>query len=102
MFAEELIEGLGERIFEGWQALGGKDSAAMRAMADKLEKLSGQKLSPGRLKGLLFGSPQRFLMDLVMMLRQRAAFVDLAAATESSHGVQRALREFVMATQGWQ
>ena len=42
----------------------------MRALADTLEALPDASLIPGRLQGLLFGSPQRFIMDLVMQLRQ--------------------------------
>src|SRR6185369_9999794 len=70
-FAEALIPGQGGRIVEGWKALQGADTAAMRAVADALDAVLESSLHTGRLHGLLFGSPRRFLSDLVLQLRMR-------------------------------
>src|SRR2546430_16384622 len=72
-FAEDLIPGQGAVIFRGWRALPGRDSGEMSAAAAALERAAAGRPAGGKLKGLLFGSPERFLTDLVLMLRQRAA-----------------------------
>ena len=71
-FANDLFPGQGEKIFAAWQAIGGKDPAAMRKNAAVMEELSKQKLSTGPLRGLLFGSPERFLDDLSKELEVEA------------------------------
>jgi hypothetical protein len=101
-FADDLIPGQGTRIVRAWKALAGHDAGAMRAIADQLDGLAETRLAPGRLKGLLFGSPGRFVTDLVMQLRLRAALEDFAAATESGQGVKAALRDFLAAAETWQ
>jgi hypothetical protein len=79
-FAEALIPDQGVRVLAGWKTLQGTDTAAMRAAADALDALPEASLQTGRLHGLLFGSPRRFLSDLALQLRMRAAFGDLKAA----------------------
>ncbi len=99
-FADDLIPGQGATIVAGWQALAGDDSAAMRAHAEAFDAVPDSALHPGRLEGLLFGSPRRFLTDLAMQLRMQAAYVELreAAGTPS-----RALvRAFAETASAWQ
>jgi hypothetical protein len=101
-FAEDLIPGQGELIVQGWESLESGNTAAMRALADRLEKLPAGKLKGGPLKGLLFNNPRRFVVDLAYMLRLKAAFLDYAAASESDKGVKAALGGFVDALSAWQ
>ena len=54
----------------------------MRAVAQKLEGLSGERLVPGRLQGLLFRDTQRFITDLAMELRLKASYGDFIAASQ--------------------
>jgi hypothetical protein len=101
-FAEDLIPGQGTEILAAWRTLPGTDAAAMRALADRLEVLPDEKIAPGRLKGLLFNNPRRFLTDLVKMLRYRAALEDFVAASEKGEGVKVTLRKFIAASETWQ
>ena len=101
-FADDLIVGKGQTIVQAWKALAGGDPAAKRDMAEKLEELSKRDLPTGHLKGLLLGDPRRFMTDLVMQLRLKAAFDDFVAVTESGHDVMPALRGFVTAAEVWQ
>ena len=101
-FAEDLIVGHGPLIVEGWQALAGKDAARMLSLADRLESLSRTDLTTGPLKGLLFGSPRRFLTDLVMQLRLRAAYVSFLAATQGNAAPNEPFIRFVEAADTWQ
>jgi hypothetical protein len=100
-FAEDLISGQGQQIVKAWRALAGKDRTAMREMADKLAALSKEKLTPGRLRGLLFGDARRFLTDLAMELRLRAAYEDFVAASGRGN-VKQPFQEFVAAAEVWQ
>lgn len=100
-FAGELLTGKGELLVDGWQALAGKDAQPMRAMADKLGTLGAQDLVPGRLGGLLFGSPQRFVSDLVHELHMRAAYLDFIAASQD-HVDKEKFHAFLAATTAWQ
>jgi hypothetical protein len=99
-FAEELIPGLGAQIVGGWKTLHGTDSAAMRAAADGLDAVPDSALQPGRLQGLLFGSPRRFLSDLAHMLRMRAAYAALQAAEGTPSKAM--VRDFSEAASAWQ
>lgn len=87
-FGNDLIVGRGQTILEGWKALAGADPAAKRDMAARLEEVSRAPLSTGPLKGLLFGDPRRFVMDMVMQLRLKAAFNDFTAAVENERDVK--------------
>jgi hypothetical protein len=101
-FANDLIQGGGETIVQGWMALAGNDAKKMRAMADQLAQLGGQPLAAGPLKGLLFGDPQRFVTDLVLELRMKGAYEGFVAASDQGQGVKEKLKDFVDAAAEWQ
>jgi len=115
-FADDLIPGQGRLILEAWKRLAGADSEAMRSAAALLERAARQNPSGGPLKGLLFNDPSRFLVDLVHMLRYRAALEDLvrahAAATRDGeraaegssppNPMAAAARAFLQAAESWQ
>jgi hypothetical protein len=101
-FADQLITGQGESIVQAWKALAGTDPAAMRSAAQRLEKLDAHFLQPGPLKGLLLNDPTRFMTDLVMELKLKAAFEDFVAATEKGAGVKPSLRAFTEAADAYQ
>jgi hypothetical protein len=101
-FANDLLPGLGATIVEGWKTLHSQNPQAMRAVAARLEQAAAGRLKTGPLKGLLFGDPRRFLMDLVMMLRMRAGLEELVAAQESGQSVKAAFQAFVEAAEAWQ
>ena len=100
-FADELLTGQGQLLVRTWQALTGPDSKLMRAMAEKLEALRNEKLVPGPLRGLLFGSPQRFISDLIYQLRMQAAYLDFVAASKERVDREK-FRAFLTATKAWQ
>jgi hypothetical protein len=102
LFAEGLIPGQGELIVRGWESIDSTNTAAMRALGDRLEKLPEDGLKPGPLKGLLFNNPRRFVVDLAHMLRLKAAFLDYVTASESGQGLKPALEGFVDALSAWQ
>ena len=80
----------------------GYDATEMRTLADRLEKIASGKLTPGRLKGLLFGSPKRFLTDLALQLRYQASREEFCDASENNRAVQKPLTHFVEAAEAWQ
>ena len=99
-FAGDLIPGQ-EEILAGWKAIGGHDASAMTAAGDDLQRAANSKPAGGPLKGLLFGSPVRFLTDLVLMLRQRAATEQFAADVNASQ-IKNSLSRLVSAVTEWQ
>ncbi len=101
-FGNDLIVGQGATIVQAWGLLGSLDIEAQRQMASKLDSLSRQRLEMGPLKGLLFGSAKRFLTDLAMMLRYRAAITGLVNAVESGKETQKALALLVKDAGAWQ
>jgi hypothetical protein len=74
----------------------------MMAAASALEHLAATRVRGGPLKGLLFGSPKRFLRDLVSMLRLRAAGEEFAEASEAGRAVKEPFRRYVEAFEAWQ
>lgn len=100
-FAEDLIPGQGELIVRGWESLESGDTTAMRALAERLDKLPSDQIKAGPLKGLLFNNPRRFVADLAYMLRLKAAFLDYVIASDSGQGVKPALEGFVEALSAW-
>ena len=78
----------------------------MRSIAGELETVPEEQLVPGPLAGLLFGSPRRFMNDLAMQLRLRAALELLHAAAECRLGgdqdFREPLRTFLQAAEIWQ
>jgi hypothetical protein len=100
-FANDLVPGRADFIVAGWQALTGSDVIAMWAAAANLESAAPTAVG-GRLKGLLFGDPKRFLLDLAKMLRLRAAIVDLADVTAKQQNPKAALRALIENAEIWQ
>jgi hypothetical protein len=100
-FAEDLIPSQGELIVQGWDSLESGNTATMRALAERLERLPSGKLKGGPLKGLLFNNPRRFVVDLADMLRLKAAFLDYVAASESGNDLKPTLGGFVAALSAW-
>jgi hypothetical protein len=105
-FANELVVGQGDLILAAWKAVGSNDPARQRGLADRLEKAADGPLSPGPLKGLLFGSPRRFMRDLMFQLRYQAAMVDVAAAAEAAGAeagadTREPLARYLAALEGW-
>jgi hypothetical protein len=100
-FANDLITGQGQLLVGAWKALAGADSTLMRTQADRLAALRPQNLTPGPLKGLLFGSPQRFITDLIYELRTKAAYRDLVAASKAKVD-KKEFQAFLAATKAWQ
>ncbi|MBM3804773.1 MAG: hypothetical protein FJW26_20975 [Acidimicrobiia bacterium] len=101
-FANKLIVGQGEKIVRAWKAIGGKDSQAMRSEASSLEQLSKGTLKTGDYRGLLFGSPSRFLTDLAMMLRMKGDYEEFLAAVQNNRNVREALKDLVASAEAWQ
>jgi hypothetical protein len=100
-FANDLIIGRGADIVKAWKGLNAQDPAAMRALAEKLEAMEQQPLPTGPLSGLLFGSPKRFVHDLVLQLRYQAAFVALSQAVAASKPWSGSLNEYLIAMETW-
>ena len=101
-FRFDLVSGQGRAIVNAWKALAGEDSALMRAQAAGVRKLALEKFPAGRLRGLLFGDPARFLNDLVMQLEMKAAYEDLLRASRDGGNLKFALANFVSAAEVWQ
>jgi hypothetical protein len=99
-FAEDLIPGLGPWIVEGWKWLHSNNSAEMRSLAAQLDAVPDSALQPGRLGGLLFDNPRRFLCDLAMQLRMRAAYVALREAEGAPS--REMVRAFAETASAWQ
>jgi hypothetical protein len=101
-FANRLLPGKGETIVSAWTALSGDDSAAMRRNAEAIKKLGSEELATGDLKGLLFGDPRRFALDLVYMLNLRGAWVDFLATQRKGGDTKTAIRQVVATGEAWQ
>ena len=101
-FANDLIEGQGQLIVNAWEAVSGEDGARMRVAAKELRIAESGKLTPGPLRGLLFGDPYRFLNDLIMQLDLKAPYEDFLIATDRNHGVKQALAAFLATADTWQ
>ena len=101
-FANDLISGKGQEIVGAWKALSGTDSSLMRAQAAVIRKAAAQKLETGRLRGLLFGDPARFLIDVVMQLELKAAYEDFLQASGQGVNVKPTLSKFFSAAEAWQ
>jgi hypothetical protein len=101
-FADDLIPGLGRTIVNAWQLVNSTDSAAMNRQADELAGLADARLKPGPLKGLLFNDPRRFVNDLAMMLRFKAAVQEFRVAVDAKQHVLPAFRTMVVTATTWQ
>jgi hypothetical protein len=101
-FADDLIPGQGSVIVQAWRALAGRDVPAMRLAAGELRSIDSEPLQAGRLKGFLFGSPKRFINDLVLMLDMKATEEEFCTASESGLPVKEPLDRFIAAAETWQ
>jgi len=101
-FANNLISGKGREIVDAWKALSGNDASLMRAQALIIRKAATQKLVPGRLSGLLFGDPARFMNDIVMQLELKASYQDFLQASRDGGNVKPALALFISRAEVWQ
>lgn len=100
--AERLVPGCGQAVVAGWRAMASADGAGAGAAAGRLEKAASSGARAGELAGLLFGDPGRFLADLAMQLRLRAACLAFTARVEWRGDYRPALRAFVKAASAWQ
>lgn len=101
-FADNLIPGHGATILTAWKLLPSDNPDAQRTMADKLERLPSRQIKAGPLHGLLFNDPRRFLNDLAMMLRMKAARLEFIAAAEKKQALKEPLRHLLAAVEIWQ
>jgi hypothetical protein len=93
-FAEGLLTGLGDRINAAWEAIGGDSASQQRQAARLIRKEIGKTHTTGRYAGMLFGDPDRFLLDLAMNLEVRASLADLgqAATGGQADSIKQAVR----------
>ena len=74
----------------------------MRKAAASLQDAAAGQMKTGRLGGLLFGDPQRFLTDLRLQLEMKAAYHDFLNASNGAQPVKPTLASFVSAAEEWQ
>lgn len=96
-FAERLIRGRGRDLVRSWQMLAGKEPEEMLERADELEGWAGSKLKAGDLRGLLLGSAERLVKDLVLQLRFKARLEEFCSRPE-----REKLGRFSQAADQWQ
>jgi hypothetical protein len=105
-FANDLITGQGELIVESWECLQGNDVKRMNVNLKRLQALKPDALTPGPLKGLLFGDPARFINDLVLQLRLAASMYTFTAAIDqqprNGEKVKESLASLASAAEAWQ
>ncbi|MHB0998723.1 MAG: hypothetical protein ACYC27_05700 [Armatimonadota bacterium] len=101
-FAEKLIPGYGKDIVEGWKSLSSKDIDRMVSSRERLAPLCDADLKTGQLGGLLFGSPERFIQDIIMQLDMRIAYESLGNSIKNGSDADRALAVFADKTEVWQ
>ncbi|MCU0520801.1 MAG: hypothetical protein MUF84_08930 [Anaerolineae bacterium] len=90
-FAERLLPGLGRLIAESWEAIEPGDPEAQMQAAQALRSSLGSPHRLGDLGGLLFGSADRFLVDLAMNLELRAALGAFGQSVEGGRDVRPSL-----------
>ena len=73
----------------------------MKKQAAELATVLKAKLEPGPLKGLLLGDARRFVKDLYLMLRVKAACMDFIAAANQNRPLRQPLAEFVSWLDRW-
>jgi hypothetical protein len=91
-FAERLLPGLGETVASGWSVLETSEPEAQRRAAVGVRQAVARVGGTGDLGGLLFGDPERFLIDLAMNLELRAALGDFGRTRETDADPVPALR----------
>jgi len=97
-FAERLLPGCGRPIAAAFRAMGDAPVEAIEAAAAAIEGLRPGEA--GDLKGLLFGSAERFLGDLRAQLRLRRAEKRLELARGADE-IRQALRGMAEPLDGW-
>ncbi len=100
-FGEQLIPGHGALLAEAWAAMGGEDTATMRALVPQVTA-AATTATGGPLAGLLFGQPARCLEDLALQLPFRADMLDLAAAHHAGGDWTALLGAFAASWEIWQ
>lgn len=100
-FAEDLLPGFGILIVRTWKALNSEDVTEMRDVHGLLSSVDLRGIQNGRLRGLLFGDPKRFVSDLSIQLEFKIAAVELINASTEKVDVSR-LKAFVAAAEKWQ
>lgn len=101
-FADGLIPGLGKLIADAWKSMYPGDTKLMRNLAAEVESKADGVYEEGVYSGFLFGSSKRFLEDLVMQLRYRAASVDFINAMESGSEWKASLADLHDTWKVWQ
>jgi len=102
-FARGLIPEIGDTIAEGCKSLWpGDDTAKMREIAGELAARDDDRFSAGPHSDLLLGGANRFVSDLTMQLRFRAASVDVIKALSEEADVTDKLKTLVPAWSQWQ
>jgi hypothetical protein len=101
-FAERLIRGRGRNLVRAWQALAGGEPELMLEQAALLEGWAGGKLEAGDLRGLLLGSAERLVRDLVLQLRFKAHLEEFCAAVAAGRSGREELGCFSQAADTWQ
>ncbi|NCO39760.1 MAG: hypothetical protein COZ06_10560 [Armatimonadetes bacterium CG_4_10_14_3_um_filter_66_18] len=91
-FADRLLPGLGETIASGWSVLETHEPETQRRAAVVVRQAAARVGGTGDLGGLLFGDPERFLIDLALNLELRAALGDFGRAVEADSAPVPALR----------
>ncbi len=94
---------VGELIAAGWNAMWpGDDTAKMREIAGQLSAQAEDRFSAGPHSGLLLGGARRFVEDLAMQLKFRAASVDAIRAIDEGADVAGKIKALVPAWSEWQ
>lgn len=104
-FANRLIPGHGDVIVSAWEAMNLVEADRIHAALAGIEPLLKIDLPKGDLEGLLFGDPQRFVNDLVLMLTARATFEEFHSVAMNTAGTKetgRRMLAFVNALEAWQ
>lgn len=104
-FAEKLLPGNGDAVVTAWEALDSIDIRTIENAIGGIEPLQDRPLEMGDLKGLLFGDSQRFIRDLLLMLRTHLNLeIFMLAATSDPHAEDtgRKMLHFVEAVAEWQ
>jgi hypothetical protein len=94
-FAGELLPGCAALVTQAWSVLETGAVDTQQALAERLEREAREEQRTGRLRGLLFGDPARFLIDLAMNLRVRARLAQLGQAIAAHSGVAGAISGFL-------
>lgn len=100
-FAEQLVPGHGRAIERAWRAFASKNPGEMRAAAAGLPG-ADSALSAGPLRGLIFGDPVRYVVDLQLQLALAASHAELLAAGGAGADLLAPLERFVADATTWQ